>query len=153
MEKSIENKPCIVVSACLMGMCVRYDGIVKNTLSCLDKLSEKYRLVPVCPEMLGGLGIPRLQSEIKGGRVINIEGKDVTEQFKKGAEEAYKIFKENNAEFALLKESSPSCGVNTVYDGTFTGRKINGYGITAGYFKEKGIKVISEKNIDELKEL
>ena len=149
MEKSIE-KPCIVVSACLMGQCVRYDGKVKNTLSCLNELSEKYRLIPVCPEMLGGLGMPRPQSEIKNGKVINIEGNDVTEQFVKGAEEAYRIFEKNGAKMALFKESSPSCGVNTVYDGTFSGKKIEGNGITAGYFKDRGIKVISENELKEL---
>lgn len=145
MEKGI-NKPAIIVSACLCGKRVRYDGKIKNTLSYLEKLSGKYRIIPVCPEMLGDLGLPRPQSEIKDRQVISIEGKNVTENFKKGAEETYRIFKENNAVFALLKESSPSCGVNSVYDGSFSGVKIKGEGITAGYLKGKGIKVYSEKD-------
>ena len=149
MEKDLEKseKDCVIVSACLMGKCVRYDGKVKNTLSNLEELKKKYNLIPVCPEMLGGLGIPRPQSEIQNGRVINIEGKDVTEAFCKGAEAVYKIFTENNASFAILKESSPSCGVNTVYDGSYTGKKIPGQGITADFLIKKGIKVISEKEL------
>lgn len=148
MEKSVGNKPCILISACLCGIRVRYDGQVKNTLPYLDKLTQKYSLVPVCPELLGGLGIPRPQSEIKDGQVINIKGENVTENFLKGAKEAYRIYKENNAVFALLKESSPSCGANTVYDGSFSGKKISGEGITAGYLKSKGITVYSEKNFE-----
>lgn len=96
--------------------------------------------------MLGGLGIPRPQSEIKDGQVINIKGKNVTESFQKGAKETYKIYKEKGAIFAILKESSPSCGSNTIYDGAFTGTKIKGEGVTAKYLKEKGVKVYSEKN-------
>lgn len=145
MEKGVENKPCIIVSACLCGKRVRYDGKIKNTLSYLDRLSEKYTVIPVCPELLGGFGLPRPQSEIKNGQVINIKGENVTENFLKGAEETYRIFKENNALFALLKESSPSCGANTVYDGSFSGKKVTGEGITAGYLKKMGVKVYSEK--------
>ncbi len=151
MEENIE-KPCVIISACLFGKCVRYDGRVKNTLSDLDELKKKYRLVPVCPEMLGGLGMPRPQSEIKNGRVINILGADVTDAFRKGAEKTYEIFVKNNAEFAILKESSPSCGRNTVYDGSFSGIKTKGRGITADYLLNKGIKVISEKELYKLNE-
>lgn len=145
MEKNIE-KPCILVSACLCGKKVRYDGEIKNTVPYLDKLSEKYEIIPVCPELLGGLGLPRPQSEIKNGRVVNIEGQDVTKKFLKGAKKTYEIYKKNNAIFAILKESSPSCGSNTVYDGSFSGVKIEGEGITASYLKNNGIKVYCEKD-------
>ncbi len=143
-------KPKILVSACLIGEAVRYDGKNKNTLKDLQQLKEKYDIVPVCPEVMGGLPVPRPQSEIKGDKVINIIGKDVTKNFEKGAREALRLARENKVLFALLKQSSPSCGTKTIYNGNFEKVKIEGMGITARLLFEEGITVYSEENMKEI---
>lgn len=147
---NIKNK--ILVSACLTGVKCRYDG--KANL-CKDNIFEKWMnegvLVPVCPEVMGGLPTPRYPSEIKDGKVINNHNEDVTENFVGGAEAALKIAKENNAVIAILKEKSPSCGSSLIYDGNFCGNKIKGMGITAKLLSDNGIKVFSEENIQEAK--
>ena len=143
-------KPKILVSACLIGEPVRYDGKDKNTISELLKLKEKYDIIPICPEVMGGLSIPRPPSEIKGDKVINILGKDVTENFKIGAEKALMLAKENKILFALLKQSSPSCGTKTIYNGNFEKVKISGMGVTAKLLFENGITVYSEEDIENL---
>lgn len=139
----------ILVSACLLGINCRYDGN-----NCLNnkviKLKEKYNLIPICPEQLGGLTTPRSPSEIVNDKLCSIKGDDVTEQYQKGAIEALKIAKLFNCEYAILKEKSPSCGVNYIYDGTFTGKIINGKGNTTKYLESNGIKVLSENEIDLL---
>lgn len=136
----------IVVSACLTGENCKYDGTNNKNQKVLEFLKDK-EYVAVCPEMLGGLSCPRVPSEIRDGRVFNKEGVDVTEKFTSGAQQALKIAAENKCSMAIFKESSPSCGVNTVYNGEFTNTKIKGAGICAGLFKKKGIKVISEKEV------
>lgn len=143
-------KPKILVSACLIGEPVRYDGKDKNTISELLKLKEKYDIIPICPEVMGGLLVPRPKSEIKDDKVINILGKDVTENFKKGAEKALMLAKENKVLFALLKQSSPSCGTKTIYNGNFENVKISGMGVTAKLLFENGITVYSEEDIENL---
>ncbi len=143
-------KPKILISACLAGKAVRYDGKDKNTLEDLERLKEKYELVLVCPEVMGGLPVPRPQSEIKGDKVINIEGRDVTSEFNKGAEEALRLARENDVCFALLKQSSPSCGTKTIYNGNFEKVKIEGMGITARLLTKNGITVYSENDIKEI---
>ncbi len=143
-------KEKILVSACLIGEPVRYDGKDKNTLKELEVLKEKYDIIPVCPEVMGGLLVPRPQSEIKGDKVINILGKDVTENFKKGADVALRLAKENKVLFALLKQSSPSCGTKTVYNGNFEKVKVAGMGVTAKLLLENGITVYSEDDISKI---
>jgi uncharacterized protein YbbK (DUF523 family) len=140
--------PKILVSACLYGECTKYDGtnnILKHPL--FMKWKNTGVLVPVCPEVLGGLPTPRPCSEIKDGKVINTEGKDVTEEFNKGAEEALKIARENGVTFAILKQSSPSCGCKKIYDGTFSGNKISGMGVTARLLTDNGIVVFDEDDM------
>ena len=139
----------ILISACLVGDNVKYDG-GNNKNPLIDKLLEKYELVPFCPEVEGGLPTPRHPSEQKNGGVINDLGEDVTEQFERGAELAYNICLFLKIKKAILKERSPSCGVHHIYDGTFSHKVIEGSGVTAQYLKEKGIEIFNEDEIDSL---
>lgn len=143
-----------LISACLCGVNCKYNG--KNNLNnrCLELLREE-KAILVCPEQLGGLSTPREPAELIGntrevlegidGKIISISGKDVTEEFLKGAKETLKIAKAIGAKKAILKEGSPSCGCNFIYDGSFSGNKIRGKGLTAYMLEWEGIKVISEK--------
>ena len=139
----------ILISACLVGDKTRYDG-KGNYHPLVKELLEKYELVPFCSEVEGGLSIPRTPSEIKGERVINKAGKDVTRNYQAGAEKALNICKFLDIKIAILKDGSPACGVHQIHDGNFTGRKIKGMGITASLLSKNGIKVISEDEIQTL---
>lgn len=136
----------ILVSACLLGVNCKYSG-KNNENESIKKLSEKYELVPVCPEELGGLSTPRPPAEIIGERVLTVDGNDVTENFFLGAEKTLQIAQQNHCTIAILKEGSPSCGSNTIYDGTFSGTKKQGSGITTHLLRQHGIKVYSEDDI------
>lgn len=116
-------------------------------------LAKIHCLIPICPEQLGGLPTPREPDEIRDGRVYEKSGKDNTEEFSRGAEETLRIAKLLNADMAILKQNSPSCGSSMIYDGTFSSKKIPGSGITASLLIESGIRVISEEDILELREL
>ncbi|MNO63874.1 hypothetical protein D3C76_545930 [compost metagenome] len=138
----------ILVSACLAGVNCRYDG--KNTYrEELQKLIESGKAVLVCPEQLGGLSTPRNPAEIRGDLVIDNKGNDVTEQFTKGAHETMKIAKLMNCKAAILKKNSPSCGFGEIYDGTFSGIKKKGNGLTGDILDKHGIKVFNEENFHE----
>lgn len=145
----------ILVSACLMGDFVRYDGghqqLVNQTF---DRWQREGRLVKVCPEVAGGLPVPRAPAEklLNDNLVIDISGKDVTQAFNNGANKALAICLEQKIKYALLKESSPSCGSNTIYDGSFTGKKISGMGITTALLRKHGIEVYSENTVLALAE-
>lgn len=145
-------KTKILVSACLLGYECRYDG-KSNKNDDVIALGEEYELISICPECFGGLPTPREPAEIKDGRVVNILGEDVTEQFKSGAEQALYIAKECNAPCALLKENSPSCGCGKIYDGSFTKTKIDGNGVTAQLLVDNEIQVFTEAEIRRLKNL
>ncbi len=136
----------IIVSACLLGINCKYDGGNNLNKKVLDLFLEG-KAIPVCPEQLGGLSTPRLPSEIINGKVFDIEGKDVTKNFLKGANETLRLAKLLECKKAILKENSPSCGVKYIYDGTFSGKKIKGNGITAALLKANGRKVVSEEEI------
>ena len=140
----------ILVSACLLGVCCRYDGSSKPNKSVMV-LKEKYNLIPVCPEVLGGLEIPRPPSEICGKRVISKNGSDLTEYFESGAKKTLELALKNKCTKAILKSKSPSCGVNYVYDGTFSGKLVYGNGIAAALILSCGIKVTDENNLAALK--
>ena len=142
----------LIISSCLCGNNTKYNG-GNNKIDKLELLEEKFNLITICPEEFGGLTTPRDPSEIKGDKVYSNKGKDVTDNFILGAEKALEILKKYNAKYALLKEGSPSCGVHKIYDGTFSGNKIPGSGITTAMFKELGIKVYSENEIEELLKL
>lgn len=139
----------ILISACLVGDNVKYNG-GNNKNPLIDKLLEKYELVPFCPEVEGGLPTPRHPSEQKDGLVINDIGEDVSDEFIKGAELAYNICLFLKIKKAILKERSPSCGVYEVYDGSFSHKVIEGMGVTAKYLKEKGIVIYNEDEIPKL---
>lgn len=137
----------ILISACLVGDKVRFDG--KSSCNPLiEELLKKYDLVPFCAEVEGGLSTPRIPSERKKGRVINAKGKDVTTNYNKGAELALNICLYLGIKIAILKEGSPSCGVKEIYDGYFQNRKIKGEGVLTETLKRKGIRVISSEDIE-----
>ena len=140
----------ILVSACLYGECTRYDGKCKPINNDLFETWKKNGvLIPVCPEVLGGLFTPRPPSEIRGGRVINSEGRDVTENYIQGARLALELAQNNNVLFAIFKDNSPSCGSTHIYDGSFRNRKISGEGICAKLLSENGIIVLTENDMDK----
>lgn len=136
----------ILVSACLLGIACRYDGKVKRCLKVLKLVKNKI-LIPACPEILGGLPTPREKAEIKDGKVITKSGKDLTKYFEKGAREVLKIAKILKIKKAILKQKSPSCGSGKIYDGTFSGKIVNGDGITAALLKRHKVEIISEEDL------
>ena len=139
----------MLISACLLGVACRYDGS-GQILPALDALMARYELIPVCPEQLGGLPTPRPPAEIQGDRVINREGIDVTAQYKKGAEEAARLYQLLRCDCAVLKARSPSCGCGEIYDGSFSGALISGNGITAQALNRLGIRVLTEETLGSL---
>ncbi len=139
----------LIISACLLGTNCKYNG--KNNYSELvEELKKKYELIPVCPEVMGGLSIPRLPSEINGDKVISKDGTDVTFNFLSGAYQVQQLVGIYNINKALLKDGSPSCGSTYIYDGTFTKNRINGMGITAKLLNENNIKIYNENEIEKL---
>ena len=140
------EKEKVLVSACLLGLNCKYDGKNNRNEKVLEYIKDK-EVIPVCPEIFGGLQTPRIPSEIVGDKVLNREKIDVTKEYQKGAEETLYLAKLFNVKKALLKESSPSCGSKTIYDGTFSKNKKEGMGITAQLLKENGIEIISEKEL------
>lgn len=140
------------VSWCLAGRKCRYDGSAKTDMRAVA-LAER-GAVCVCPEVLGGLPVPREPAEIVGGdgsdvldgraRVITAGGRDVTAEYISGAEKALKICMEKKVTHAMFKANSPSCGCGSIYDGSFTGKKVSGDGVTAALFKRNGIAVDTE---------
>ena len=142
-------KEKILLSACLLGKACRYDG---RSVPC-DKallLEEKYDIIPICPEVEGGLPTPRIPSERIGERVMNKAGEDVTENYLVGAQAALGICKSQNVRLAVLKERSPSCGCREIYDGSFSGRLVSGVGVTVELLKSHGVEVLGESEIDKL---
>jgi uncharacterized protein YbbK (DUF523 family) len=133
-------------SACLLGIKCRYDGKSARNRKVIMLLKAE-TLIPVCPEQLGGLPTPREPAEIRGERVFTRSGKDVTENFERGAKEVLKIAKLYGIKEAIMKQGSPSCGSGRIYDGTFSGKTIKGDGITTAVLKENGIKVITEEDL------
>ena len=139
----------LLISACLMGVKCRYDGKQKKIPE-LDRLVEKYVLIPVCPEVLGGLPTPRVPSERRGEAVVTRDGRDVTENYRLGARETLRICQMTHTDCALLKERSPSCGFGSIYDGTFTGTLCPGDGVCAGLLKQHAVRVYGESQVTEL---
>ncbi len=135
----------LLISACLLGFECKYSG-GSNKLpdERIAGLKEKYRLIPVCPESAGGLPTPRDPSERLGEGVISSKGRDVTAQFKKGAETALYLARKYGCKKALLKRNSPSCGGEYIYDGSFSGTLILGEGVTAELLRANGIEVFGE---------
>ncbi len=139
----------ILISACLMGINCRYNGkseIIKE----LEELKNKYNLIPVCPEIYGGLKTPRNPAERVNNKVLTNNGEDVTDNYKKGAEEILKLAKFYDCKYAILKERSPSCGFGRIYDGTFSKTIKDGNGVTADLLAKNDVKIIGESKIQEL---
>lgn len=139
-------EPPILVSACLLGLATRYDGGAKLDTRLLPLLRAG-RLLPVCPEQLGGLPTPRKPYERRGDRVVAADGQDVTEDFRRGVDEVCGLAELAGCRLAILKSRSPSCGLGEIYDGTFTGRRIPGDGYLTEALKQMGVEVVSE--VDE----
>lgn len=143
------KKEAILVSACLLGVCCRYDGACKPNDKVIA-LREKYILIPICPEVDGGLPTPRTPSERVGDKVLMRDGKDVTENYRLGAEAALDRAKAFSCSIAVLKARSPSCGSGAIYDGSFSGTLTDGDGVGAELLKKNGITVYTEDEIDNL---
>ena len=133
----------ILISACLLGVCCRYDG-GGNPQDWAERLAERHELVPVCPEQLGGLATPREPAERLGDRVVTRSGADVTEAYRRGAQEAVALAGLLGCQAAVLKERSPSCGRGVIYDGSFSHTRIAGDGVTAELLDRAGIPVYGE---------
>ena len=141
-------KEKVIVSACLIGKNCKYNGLNNENQKIINFLLDK-EIVPVCPEVMGGLSVPRLKSEIDfndKNKVINEVGNDVTFYFEKGAQKAMEIVLKSGASLAIVKEKSPSCGKNKIYNGKFNGELIDGSGVFTRLLKEKGIKVLTEED-------
>ncbi|MGX7204048.1 DUF523 domain-containing protein [Enterococcus pingfangensis] len=148
------------ISACLGGVACRYDG-GSNEIAALKNLVETNQALMICPEDLGGLPTPRPPAEIQGGdgfdvwqgkaKVCDQEGNDLTDAFKQGAIKAFKEMQKLQITGLILKERSPSCGSNLIYDGSFSGTRIKGVGVATAYFIQQGLPVYSEENWQEMR--
>ncbi|MDO4867649.1 MAG: DUF523 domain-containing protein [Clostridia bacterium] len=143
------DRPVALVSACLLGIACRYDGGAQPCPEVLARM-DRVRFVPVCPEQLGGLPTPRAPAERRGERVVAADGTDVTAQFRRGAEQACRLAVLYGAKLAVLKSRSPSCGRSEIYDGTFSGRRVPGRGVTAEALDALGVRVIDESELETL---
>lgn len=150
----------ILVSRCLLGHPVRYDGGAHGPLALIEQWQAQGLVVPLCPEVAGGLPTPRPPAEIRGARgaealaglipVLTIEGEDVSAAFMRGAHRAVELARQENIRYALLKARSPSCGNEEGYDGSFSGRRLAGEGVAAAALRQAGVKVFNEDQILEL---
>ena len=138
----------IIVSACLAGDNCKYNG-GNNLNQRMMVFCQSHEMIRVCPEVLGGLPIPRPSAEIVDGQVMNTEGKNVTKEFSLGDQKAFEIVKKENPDLIILQSRSPSCGIKQIYDGTFSGKKIPGHGLFAELCIKAGYKVLDIEHIEE----
>ena len=131
----------IMVSACLLGQKCKYNGGDNYSAKVIDFI-KGHEVIPVCPETAGGLTTPRLPCEIVDGRVINTAGESRDKEFREGAAVCLDLAKKNNIDLAILQSRSPSCGVDRIYDGTFSGKLIEGSGVFASLLRENGFKIM-----------
>lgn len=139
----------ILVSACLLGLRVRYDGQSRPNEAVI-RLKEKNELIPVCAEVFGGLPTPRVPAERVGDRVVTRDGRDVTAEYVRGAEQVAYLARLYGCTYAILKEKSPSCGKGMIYDGTHTGTLIEGDGVLAELLAGMGVTVLGESEVGQL---
>ena len=149
----------VLVSRCLLGHRVRYDGGASGPYAQLAQWQDEGRVIALCPEVAGGLPTPRAAAEIPGGQgvevlagkasVITTEGEDVTEAFVSGAQQALALVERHGIRIAILKANSPSCGNRLTYDGSFSGTKVEGQGVTAALLTRAGVQVFSELELEE----
>ena len=153
MEKTPNTLPAVAVSACLLGVPCRYDGSSKP-VDAVMRLGRCYKLVPICPEVAGGLPVPHPPCEIVAGsrpvHVMDANGSDVTQAFHLGASRCLEQLRDADCRVAVLKSKSPSCGRGTVYDGSFTGALVPGWGVAAQLFHDAGITVLDESQVQRL---
>ena len=135
----------ILVSACLLGVNCKYNGSNNYNEAVMNYLKDK-EVIPICPEIMGGLPTPRLPAEIKDGKVFNKNGEDLTAFFKKGAIETLNLAKKLGVKKALLKSKSPSCGYKKIYDGSFKEILIDAHGITAELLINNNFEILTEKD-------
>jgi uncharacterized protein YbbK (DUF523 family) len=139
----------VLVSSCLLGEPVRYNGAAKTAHHpVLERWVAEGRVVPFCPELAGGLGVPRPPAERLAGRVVTIDGTDVTAEFERGAALAVEEARRCEVRLAILKEGSPSCGSTYIGDGTFSKTRIPGLGVAAAALAGAGIAIFSENEFD-----
>ena len=138
----------IMVSSCLLGKKTKYNGESNRQDTLIDFLKD-YEVIPICPEVLGGLPIPRKSAERIANRVVTCDNDDVTENFLNGALKTLEIAQKKNIKFAILKKNSPSCGYGKIYDGTFSHQLITGNGMTADLLAKEGIIILNEDNYQE----
>ena len=138
----------ILVSACLLGTACRYDG-QSRPHPMMEELCRRHQVIPVCGEILGGLPTPRIPAERRGERVVTKDGRDVTENYQRGAREVLRLGRLFDCRTAVLKEKSPSCGSGRIYDGTFTGTLCSGWGVTAELLLRNGFRVLGESDLEE----
>ncbi len=136
----------ILVSACLLGRNCKYNGGNNRSEKVLRFLEGK-EILPVCPEVAAGMPVPRPPVEIRNGKIISIEGKDLDERYRQGVTRTLEAVNLKEIELAILKAKSPTCGVHEIYDGTFTGQKIQGQGLLAAALTEAGVHVIDETDL------
>ena len=149
----------VLVSRCLLGHRVRYDGGASGPYAQLAQWQAEGRVIALCPEVAGGLPTPRAAAEIPGGQgrevlagrapVLTAEGEDVTAAFVSGAQQALELVGRHGIRIAILKANSPSCGNVQTYDGSFSGVKVEGQGVTAALLAEAGVQVFSELELEE----
>ena len=135
----------LLISACLLGTPCRYDGKSREVSPEIAALAERHTLIPICPEVMGGLSTPRPPAERQGERIVNSLGIDVTEAYRRGAEETLALCRRHGADGVILKDMSPSCGTAGIYDGSFTRRRTEGMGVTAELLSASGIPVYDER--------
>lgn len=143
------KKEAVLVSACLLGVPCRYDGKSKP-VPAVWRLADRFCLIPVCPEEMGGLPTPREPMELQGERVVSASGVDGTECYRRGAQQTLALAKQYGCRAALLKEKSPSCGHGMIHNGKFDGGLIPGNGITADLLVAAGIAVFGESELETL---
>jgi uncharacterized protein YbbK (DUF523 family) len=143
------TQPVTLVSACLLGVACNHRGGASPS-SAVAALAAQSRLVAVCPEVAGGLPVPRVAAEIQAdGRVRSADGADVTDFYRRGAAQAVALARATGAQLAVLKARSPSCGCHQVYDGSFSRTLRSGEGVTAAALRAAGIEVISEEDLGD----
>ena len=138
----------IIVSACLCGDNCKYDGKNNYSGKVMEFLSSR-EFIKVCPEIIAGLGTPRTPCEIRDGKVISMKEDDLTEKFIFGARQVLELAIKSNCTLAILKDKSPSCGVNRIHDGTFKGVLMDGMGFTASLLRKNGFKILSELDYED----
>ena len=136
----------IMVSACLLGENCKYSGGNNRRAKMLEYI-KGHDVFPICPEVMGGLPTPRVPAEIVDGVVMSKAGVNVDREYRLGAEKALEIAKREKIDLAIMQPRSPSCGVTEIYDGTFTGRRIPGQGVTAALLIEHGFRVIDADDL------